>query len=192
MFEDMVLKDGSRIAIIGGGPAGSFFAHFIQKFALEKGISLSTKIFDGKDFQKRGPKGCNLCAGVIAESLNQKLMKEGIYLPEKRIINRVDGYCLHVNGKQLILSCAENEKNAIATVFRGNGPRFSTYSETISFDDYLLTWAQDQGAEVISQSVWEVGLSKDKTKPVCLSYGEKDNPQKFEADLVVGAFGVNT
>ena len=192
MSRDLVLRDGSQIAIIGGGPAGSFFAHFVQKFALEKGISLSTKIFDGKDFLKRGPKGCNLCAGVIAESLNQKLKEEGIYLPEKRIINRVEGYCLHVNGKQLFLSCAEDEKNAIATVFRGNGPRFSTYSETISFDDYLLTWAQDHGAEVISRSVWEVGLSKDKTKPAYLYYGEKDNPQKFEADLIVGAFGLNT
>lgn len=192
MSRDLLLRDGSQIAIIGGGPAGSFFAHFIQKFALEKGISLSTKIFDGKDFLKRGPKGCNLCAGVIAESLNQKLKEEGIYLPENRIINRVEGYCLHVNGKQLFLSCAEDEKNAIATVFRGNGPRFSTYSEVISFDDYLLTWAQDHGAEVISQPVWDVELSKDKTKPVCLYYGEKDNPQKFEADLVAGAFGVNT
>lgn len=192
MKEDQVLKDGSSIAIIGGGPAGSFFAHFAQKYALEKRINLSITIFDGKDFLQRGPRGCNLCAGVIAESLNEKLKEEGIFLPEERIINRVDGYCLHVDGKSLLLSCAENENNTIATVFRGNGPRFSTFPEIISFDDFLLSWVQDRGAKVINQPVWEIKLPKNKREPLGLYYGDKENSQKFEADLAVGAFGVNT
>lgn len=192
MRRDLILKDGSRIAIIGGGPAGSFFAHFAQKFALEKGIDISINIFDGKDFLQKGPKGCNLCAGVIAESLNQKLKDEGIFLPEKRIINRVEGYCLHVDSESLLLSCAENEKNTIATVFRGNGPRYSSFPETISFDDFLISWAQDRGAQTTSQPVWDIKLSKEKSEPLTVYFGERENPQKFEADLVVGAFGVNT
>ena len=191
MTRELALRDGSKIAIIGGGPAGSFFAHFAQKWSLEKGIDVSITIFDGKDFLQRGPKGCNLCAGVIAESLNQKLKEEGIFLPEKRIINRVEGYCLHVDSERLDLSCAENEKNKIATVFRGNGPRYSTFPETVSFDDFLLSWAQDRGAEVIPFPVWEIKLPEDKTRPVSLSFGKRDNLQKFDADLAVGAFGVN-
>jgi len=190
--EKLTLKDGSRIAIIGGGPAGSFFAHFAQKWAIEKGINISITIFDGKDFLQRGPRGCNLCAGVIAESLNEKLKEEGIFLPEERIINRVDGYCLHVNGKSLLLSCAENENNTIATVFRGNGPRFSTFPEIISFDDFLLSWVQDRGAKVINQPVWEIKLPKNKKELLGLHFGDKENSQIFEADLAVGAFGVNT
>ena len=192
MNGNLTLKDGSKIAIIGGGPAGSFFAHFAQKWSIQKGIDVSVTIFDGKDFLQKGPKGCNLCAGVIAESLNQKLKEEGIFLPEKRIINRVEGYVLHVDSESLLLSCAEHEKNTIATVFRGNGPRYSSFPETISFDDFLLSWAQDRGAEVISQPVWEIKLPEDKSKPVSLYFGKKDNLQKFDADLVVGAFGVNT
>jgi len=192
MIRDIALQDGSKIAIIGGGPAGTSFAHFAQKWALKKDIKISVTIFDGKDFLLRGPKGCNLCAGVIAESLNQKLKEEGIFLPEKRIINRVEGYCFHVNGESLLLSCAENEKNTIATVFRGNGPRYSTFPENISFDDFLLTWAQDKGAQVIAQPVWDIKLPPSKSQPVGLYYGEKNNLQKFEADLVVGAFGVNS
>lgn len=192
MLRDIVLKDGSKIAIIGGGPAGSFFAHFAQKWSLKKGINVSIVIFDGKDFLQRGPKGCNLCAGVISESLNQKLKEEGIFLPEKRIINRVEGYCLHVDSEHLLLSCAENEKNTIATVFRGNGPRYSTFPENISFDDFLLSWAQDRGAEVVSQPVWEIRLPENKSEPISLYFGKRENLQKFEADLVVGAFGVNT
>ena len=191
-MRDLVLKDGSKIAIIGGGPAGSFFSHFLHKFAREKGINLHTTIFDGKDFLQRGPKGCNLCAGVIAESLNQKLKEEGIFLPEKRIINRVDGYCFHVGHDHLLLSCAENEENTIITVFRGNGPRYSTFPETISFDDFLLSCAQDTGAEIISQPVWDIRLPEDKTKPLTLLFGKRDALKRFNADLVVGAFGVNS
>ena len=186
------LTDGSRVAVIGGGPAGSFFVHFIQKFAAQKGIELSVTIFDGKDFLQPGPLGCNLCAGVIAESLNDKLKEEGIFLPEKRIINRVDGYCLHVGGDHLHLSCAENQKYSIATVFRGNGPRYSSFPEIISFDDFLLSWARDRGAEVISQPVWNIEFAEDKPSPLTIHFGEKSNLQEFEADLVVGAFGVNT
>ena len=83
MSKHLSLRDGSRIAIIGGGPAGAFFAHFALKYAEEMGINTTVTIFDGKDFLKKGPKGCNLCAGVIAESLNTKLKNEGIFLPEK-------------------------------------------------------------------------------------------------------------
>jgi flavin-dependent dehydrogenase len=192
MSSRLTLTDGSRVAIIGGGPSGSFFAHFIQKFAQQKGIRLSTTIFDGKDFLLRGPKGCNLCAGVIAESLNKKLKEEGIFLPEKRIINRVEGYCLHIEKEKLHLSCAENKKNTIATVFRGNGPRFSTFPWIISFDDFLLSWAQDHGTEVIPQPIWEIKLPEAKSNPALIYFGKKDNPDKYEADLIVGAFGINT
>jgi flavin-dependent dehydrogenase len=141
---------------------------------------------------QRGPRGCNLCAGVIAESLNKKLKEEGIYLPEERIINRVDGYFLHVDSKSLLLSCKENEDNTIATVFRGNGPRFSSFPEIISFDDFLLSWVQDRGAEVIPYPVWEIKLPEKKTGSISIYFGERGNAQKFDADLAIGAFGVNT
>lgn len=188
----LVLKNGSQVAIIGGGPAGSFFAYFLQKFALEEGLSISTTIFDGKNFLQKGPKGCNLCAGVIANSLNRKLQDEGIFLPEKRIINRVEGYCLHIEEDSLYLSRLEHKKDAISTVFRGNGPRFSAFPETVSFDDFLITLAQDAGAEVVFQPVWNIDLPDKKDDPVSLQFGKSGDLHTFEADLVVGAFGVNT
>jgi len=192
MKRSLVLENGSRIAVIGGGPAGSFFAHFIQKYSNQKGIDISLTIFDGKDFIQRGPRGCNLCAGVLSESLHQKLNDEGIFLPENRIINRIDGYELHVNAQHLLLTCTENNKSKIATVFRGNGPRYSTFPDTISFDDFLLSHAQDKGARVIAHPVWDIILPHDKKEPLNILFGEKKHPQKFEADLVVGAFGVNS
>ena len=55
--KDIFLKDGSKIAIIGGGPAGCFFAHFASKIAVERGIKVDITIFEGKDFCQKGPRG---------------------------------------------------------------------------------------------------------------------------------------
>jgi flavin-dependent dehydrogenase len=188
----LTLRSGSKIAVIGGGPAGSFFVHFARKRAEKKAADLSIVIFDGKDFLERGPRGCNLCAGVIAASLEQKLQEEGLFLPEPRIINRIEGYSLHAGKEVLRLSRVQNAKKAIATVFRGNGPRFSRFPHIISFDDFLLSWAQDRGARIISQPVWGIRLPKNQDGSITLFYGNRHSPQSYEADLVIGAFGVNT
>ncbi|MFA9454650.1 MAG: NAD(P)-binding protein, partial [Candidatus Aminicenantaceae bacterium] len=133
------------MAIIGGGPAGSFFAYFLQKYAQHRGIHPDVTIFDAKNFMLKGPKGCNLCAGVISETLSQRLRSEGIPLPEQRIVHRVDGYCLHLDHRLLFLTGEGEKADSIATVFRGNGPRYSKYSGTISFDDFLLSVGQPTG-----------------------------------------------
>jgi len=74
----LLLKNGSKIAIIGGGPGGSFFAHFASRYAKEAGIDVSIKIYDRKSFCQRGPRGCNMCAGVISENLFNSLEEERI------------------------------------------------------------------------------------------------------------------
>ncbi len=192
MKADFRLRDGSRIAVIGGGPAGSFFAHFARKFAARNGLDVTIAIFDGKDFLERGPRGCNLCAGVIAVSLEKQLEQEGIRIPETRIISRLEGYSLHIGKETLRLTCRENSIRDIAAVFRGNGPRFSSFSDVISFDDFLLSHARDREVAVISEPVWELEMPRRPADPIGLLFGNRGTPRRFEADLVVGAFGVNT
>jgi flavin-dependent dehydrogenase len=191
-MNNLELADGSRVGIIGGGPAGSFFAFFLQKFAQQKKLKLGITIFDAKDFLLKGPRGCNLCAGVISETLSRRLHREGIRLPEERIIHRVDGYCLHQNDRQLFLTGEGERKDSIATVFRGNGPRYSSFPETVSFDDFLLTLAQDSGAVVLRHPVRDLELASDGHAPVRVLYGAGDDIRVNEFDLVVGAFGVNS
>ncbi|MFC2157422.1 NAD(P)/FAD-dependent oxidoreductase [Acidobacteriota bacterium] len=187
----MKLKNGSRIAVIGGGPAGSFFAHFALKYAHQAGLDLRISIFDGKDFLLKGPKGCNLCAGIISNSLLKIMEDEGIYIPESRIVNRLGGYILHFDGESLFLSCEENKIDAIPTVFRGNGPATSAYVENISFDDFLQTRVKVQGVEFFPQPVLDVTLPSKPGGMINLAYGSKESPDISEYDLVVGAFGVN-
>jgi len=77
------LEDGSRVAVVGGGPAGSFFAYFLLDMAGRAGLNLQVDIYEPRDFSRPGPPGCNMCAGIVSESLVQMLAAEGINLPEK-------------------------------------------------------------------------------------------------------------
>lgn len=191
-MSNLSLHSGSRVAIIGGGPAGSFFAYFLHKYSIEKDLELEVTIFDGKNFLLKGPKGCNLCAGVVSENLNLHLKAEGIHLPEDRIIHRIDGYCLHHKNEQLFLTGEGEKTDRIATVFRGNGPRYSKFSGNISFDDFLLTLAQDYGAAVQHFPVQDITLPEQAEQPVQIHFGPADKVRKQEFDLVVGAFGVHS
>ena len=168
-----------------------FFAHFIRKYLGEHAPNVSINIFDGKDFLQAGPKGCNLCAGFLSDSLCEKLEDEGVVLPEDRIISRVEGYVLHVHNERIKFSRQDNQIKPIATVFRGNGPRCSAFPNVVSFDDYLLSWIRERGIRVISHPVRDIVFPEDRMKPLQLAYGDNKNIQTFEADLVVGAFGIN-
>src|SRR3989304_8658462 len=75
------LENGSHIAVVGGGPAGSFFSYFLLQFAKRIDLEINVDIYERKDFSAFGAAGCNMCAGVISESLIQALSIEGIELP---------------------------------------------------------------------------------------------------------------
>lgn len=182
-----------RFGIIGGGPAGSLFAHFAFRWANSLNQPIELTIFDGKTFQKSGPHGCNLCAGVISRSLQQRLQEEGIFLPARRIMSWVDSYVLHVGLDQLHLSAPEGRPGKVATVFRGNGPRYIRFPEIVSFDDFLLSWAQDLGSKVIPYAVQNLSLPEKEGQPMRIQYGYHNSLfGETEVDWVIGAFGVNT
>ena len=144
--EDLRLHNGSRIAIIGGGPAGTLIAHFAQRLAQREGLSITIAILDGKSFLQQGPPGCNMCAGVISETLIARLAKEAIPLPEDPVQRRIDGYHLHTRHFDLPLAHPQGKKGAIGTVFRGSGPRAWPSASEVSFDDYLLAHVKMEGS----------------------------------------------
>ncbi len=65
----MHLKNGDRVCIIGGGPAGSFSALHLLRMAAQRQIRLEVLIFEPRDFSRAGPAGCNRCAGVLSSRL---------------------------------------------------------------------------------------------------------------------------
>lgn len=76
-----VLDDGSRVAVIGGGPAGSLCAYFLLQAAHSRGLDLHVDIYEPRDFTLPGPLGCNMCGGVVSEFLVDALAADGIMLP---------------------------------------------------------------------------------------------------------------
>src|SRR5512138_3428650 len=65
------LESGSRVAVIGSGPAGSFFSYFLLDMTQRLGIDVGLDLYDPRDFSVVGPAGCNMCGGIISESLVQ-------------------------------------------------------------------------------------------------------------------------
>ena len=182
--KDLVLQDGSNIAVIGGGPAGSFFSYFALDFAERYGLSLNIDIIEAKDFNCPGPKGCNHCGGIISESLIQMLSTEGIVFPSNVIRRGIKSYTLHFEQGATEIETPFHEQR-IASMFRGIGPLGSTNNGQLSFDNYLLDLCNHNGANLVSDRVVEMSRETDGI----VVKTQKGLVKKY--DLVVGAAGLN-
>ncbi|HEX9164589.1 MAG TPA: hypothetical protein VF862_01660 [Gemmatimonadales bacterium] len=149
------LADGSRVGVIGGGPAGSMFAFFLLRMAESVGLDLSVDIYEPRFFTHRGPAGCNHCGGIISESLVQMLAAEGINLPSTVVQQGIDSYVLHTDAGNVTIQAPGLEKR-IAAVYRGNGPRESEPVAVAGFDRHLLDLAGTMGARVVRKMVREI------------------------------------
>ncbi len=181
---DLVLEDGAHIAVVGGGPSGSFFTYFALDFAERFGIDINIDIIEAKDFTCAGSPGCNHCGGIISESLIQMLSTEGIVLPSKVIRRGIETYTMHVEQGTTVIETPLREQR-IASVFRGFGPKGTTNEEFESFDNYLLEECVKKGANKIHDKVKEVVRTPNGVLLRTKKAFEK------EYDLVVSAVGLN-
>ena len=89
------LQDGSRVAVVGAGPAGSMFSYFFLSLAETIGLDANVDIYEPRSFSHCGPAGCNHCGGIVSESLVQRLATEGIRLPDDIVQRGIESYtCL--------------------------------------------------------------------------------------------------
>lgn len=177
------IKTGSKVAIIGGGPAGSFFALYLLHYARERGIRPEVTIYQERNFDELGPAGCKGCAGILSMSFLRNLDELGLRLPDEIIQARVENYAVHSPYSSISISNPEQGME-IVSIYRGGGPRISHYEKHISFDGWLLKQAQAQGVRVETQRVSGVSLEHGAVVEVAGS--------SLEYDLVVLATGVNT
>lgn len=181
----MPLEDGSRIAVIGAGPAGSMFSYFLSKMASTVALDVEIDLYEPRQFCMRGPAGCNHCGGIVSESLVQRLATEGIALPNDVVQRGIETYTLHMDVGQVEIETPLQERR-IAAIFRGNGPRNSELSDTRSFDGYLQELARNKGANLIQKVVTGIQREGDRMRVSCAD-GFSD-----EYELVVMACGVNS
>lgn len=182
---ELQLDDGSQVGVIGGGPAGSFFSIFLIDMAERMGLDIKVDIYEPRDYTKPGPVGCNMCGGIISESLVQNLAAEGINLPPTVVQRGIDSYMLHMDVGSVRIETPLEEAR-IGAVYRGPGPRDLKEIKWGSFDGFLQNLAIKRGANVIKQRVdellWEGGKPQVKTR--------KDDPRPY--DLVTVSVGVNS
>lgn len=178
------LVDGARVAVIGGGPSGSFFAFFLRQMAQRVGREFHVDLYEPRDFTLRGPRGCNMCGGIISESLMQSLATEGIQLPTTVIHRRIDSYFLHMDVGSVRIATPAQEMR-IAAVARCAGPTGAGRAQE-SFDAHLLERAVQMGVRHVRQRVSAVGLADG------FPYLTTDQAGKLSYDFLVAAVGVNS
>ncbi len=179
------LQDGSRVAVIGGGPAGSMFSYFLLDAAHRLDLKLELDIYEPRDFTLPGPAGCNMCGGIVSESLVQNLAAEGINLPPSVVQRGIDSYELHMDVGDVHIETPLHEKR-IAAIHRGAGPRGIREINKCGLDQYLLQLAQAKGARVVRARV-DGALRKDGHIWLKTQKGDE-----ALYDLLVPAIGVNS
>jgi flavin-dependent dehydrogenase len=179
------LEDGSRVAVVGGGPAGSFFSTFCIDLAVRAGLDLSLDLYEYRDFSSVGPAGCNMCGGIISETLVQNLAAEGINLPPSVVQRGIDSYVLHMDVGSVGIQTPLQEKR-IGAVHRGAGPRDLKTVKWESFDAHLQSLALARGANLVRAKVERIVRGNGRPRVTTKDGGER------EYDLVVVAAGINS
>jgi flavin-dependent dehydrogenase len=160
------LIDGSRVAVVGAGPAGSMFSYFLLNMADTIALDLQVDLYEPRSFCYRGPAGCNHCGGVVSESLVQRLATEGIALPDSVVQRGLESYTLHMDVGDVEIATPLQEQR-IAAIYRGNGPRNSEPLDTESFDGYLQHLASERGANLVRRLVTDVTNEGDCMRVDC-------------------------
>ncbi|MBT3362756.1 MAG: hypothetical protein HN929_03155 [Chloroflexi bacterium] len=176
------LGNSSKVAVIGGGPAGSFFALYLIHYANKNGIQPEITIYQNRNFDKLGPEGCKGCAGILSPPLLRNLKELNLFIPEQIIQSKVETYAIH--NPDISISVTNPDKySEIFSICRGGGPRISSYENAVSFDNWLLNQAQKRGVSVNTNEVSSITLG-DRPK---VNVAGAD----MEYDLVVQATGIN-
>jgi flavin-dependent dehydrogenase len=180
----LTLKPGSHVAVIGGGPAGSFFTLHLLKQARTTGLPLKVTLFERRQFELPGPAGCNMCAGILSSRVVKGLQELGLTIPPSVIMGRVNRYILHWRRATVAIEQPDPTRQ-ILSVFRGAGPKGAGLPPGASFDNFLLDQVESAGATIAPERVLEVSFPPGAPADVRTGQGQAT------FDLVVLAGGVN-
>src|SRR5680860_1008914 len=98
----VMLADGATVIVVGGGPAGAFFAIRALRKARQLGRDLDVVILEKRRelcFYSSALSlecgGCNYCAGGISPRLADHLQDNGLTLPDDIVEGRTTEITVH-------------------------------------------------------------------------------------------------
>ncbi len=159
------LKDGDRVTVAGGGPAGSFFAIHLLRAAKDAGRNIAVTIIEKKAVQEQegwSLRGCNCCSGTVSPGLHQAMHRIGIEIPPELICQEFTHVWLHGLWKNFPLKILSGQR--MYSVFRGTLPD-DRKDLSGGFDNFLLQKALAEGAELIAGEVPNIRYSLSR-KPL--------------------------
>jgi flavin-dependent dehydrogenase len=173
------------VGVVGAGPAGSFFTYFLLDLAERTGREIEVDIYEARDFARPAPIGCNMCGGIISESLVQTLAADGIDLPPTIVQRGIDSYVMHMDVGTVGIETPLHEMR-IGAVYRGSGPRDIMDIRWGSFDGHLQGLACEKGARLCQGRVDELRFEDGRPRV-------KVRDGAFETyDLLAVAVGINS
>jgi flavin-dependent dehydrogenase len=190
--QSVSLRDNDCVAIVGGGPAGSFFAIHLLQEARRLNRPLDVVIVEKRGLTDLGTEGfqcwgCNFCAGGISPRLNELLEEHGLVVPEEVIQGRIDYVWIKGQWKNFRLRVPKGMR--MYSVFRGSLPsRRSGRPE--GFDGFLLGEAVKKGARLLYGKV-EAMTYAASGRPRLRVRTKSGEEVSLEAGFVTIATGIN-
>ena len=134
------LQNNDCVAVVGGGPAGSFFAIHLLREARRLNRRIDVVIVEKRGLVDLGPdsfqcRGCNFCAGGISPRLHEILTEHGLVVPEEVIQGRIDYVWIQGQWKNFRLRVPKGMQ--MYSVFRGSLPSRRSGAPG-GFDAFLL------------------------------------------------------
>ncbi len=185
-IQDIERPKKNRYAVIGGGPAGSFFAICLLREARRLNQEIEVVIVEKKTTVKLEDnswwsKGCNFGAGGISPRLSSVMERAGIHVPKETIRGKINRIWIHGMWKNIPLKVPNQMK--MFSVYRGSLPS-KIQDKQRGFDAFLLGKAVEEGAKILHGEVLEIAIS-DSGFPVLetklVSGGEISIPAAFVA-----------
>jgi len=186
------LQNDDRVAVVGGGPAGSFFAIHLLRAAKHLGRNIEVVIIE-----KRGPtdpcsedyqcRGCNFCAGLISPRLNKILDDHGLVVPREIIQGRIDYVWIQGQWKNFRLRVPNDMR--MYSVFRGSLPGRRS-GRPAGFDGFLLRAAVEEGARILYGEVQAVSYNPSGMPSLAVA-AQSGATVSFDASFVAFATGIN-
>lgn len=181
-YKNFKIESGSRVAVVGGGPAGSLFTLYLRQYAMEKGIKPDITVYQNRKFEELGPRGCKGCAGVLPMTFLHNLEQLGLSIPQDVVRCWLEKYAVHSPYTNISISNPEKDTK-IASIYRGGGPRISNFIKPISFDGWLLQEVRQRNINVENDRVTGIFLNDNTAIEVA--------GKKIIYDLIVLAAGAN-